>query len=387
MLAKNCKIDFKILNNSLNINIDKQLSSKINFDDSVFNTLPPDNKEHLIEYIKKCRLIRIYDKYILNNHHKRQALQHYYSTAYYDSNHEDMLKNYGLNVYGSFFNFDEVSYILDEEDITIPPRVQLLRGTNNDYVTRINKNNELVHRIGNDYKNYDFPSNAIFTQPNYKPREFDLFTINLLLQESIINNNNTRYRDIDNLILLGGYYPKIKPLTFLNRNITELVIPFFVTEIGANAFRGNNLTTLIIPSTVKTIRGSAFKQNKLSSLIIEEGTSIIGDNSFDGNSLETVIIPNSVQIIGTKAFSNNKLKNVIIPNSVKTIGQEAFTHYKRTNGTYHGGLVKIDNVTIPRKFEKIINSIFKIKPKTIIYTNDEDEDEDEDEDDNEGPIF
>ncbi len=91
----------------------------------------------------------------------------------------------------------------------------------------------------------------------------------------------------------------------VNRYVTVVTIPNFVTSIGRSAFAGCPfLRSITIPDSVISIGDSAF---------------------YDCESLQTIIIPNSVISIGGYAFSDcRSLESISITDSVTTIGNRAF---------------------------------------------------------------
>ena len=103
-------------------------------------------------------------------------------------------------------------------------------------------------------------------------------------------------------------------LTCENKEITAVVIPDGVTEIGDNAFYGcTNLTGIVIPPSVTSIEESAF---------------------YGCSSLSDITIPDSVSAIGMGAFSGcSGLSSIVIPESVTKIA--AFTFEECENLTAH----------------------------------------------------
>ena len=150
---------------------------------------------------------------------------------------------------------------------------------------------------------------------------------------------------------------------FFSNDLTEVIIPDFVTSIGKRAFADNQLTEVSIPNSVLTIGDGAFVQNQLikasignsvtsigevaftynqlTEVSIGNSVKIIGDAAFAGNQLTEVSIPNSVKIIGDGAFSSNQLTEVSIPNSVSTIGQSAFLDNQLTEVSIPNSVISI----------------------------------------------
>lgn len=110
-------------------------------------------------------------------------------------------------------------------------------------------------------------------------------------------------------------------------NLTNVIIPGSVTDIGANTFAGcPNLTKVVIPESVTVIGQDAFGWcTSLTNVAIPSSVTIINISTFETClSLTNIVIPNSVTRIDNLAFKNTNLTNVVIPNSVTAIGEEAF---------------------------------------------------------------
>ena len=100
-----------------------------------------------------------------------------------------------------------------------------------------------------------------------------------------------------------------------------------VTVIGSHAFAGcDELTGVVIPDTVTEIGAWAFAQTGLTGIDLPTGLTSIGENAFYGcYGLTSVEIPSGVTEIGAGAFCNCiGLTEVTIPASVTDIGTNAF---------------------------------------------------------------
>ena len=210
------------------------------------------------------------------------------------------------------------------------------------------------------------------------------------------------------------YYPSVS-------NVTALVVPASVKEIGTYAFyalenlksvtlnegletigRGAfencyNLPSVVMPSTVKVIEEDAFEDcESLESVTLNEGIEYIGDYAFGWSGLKEITVPASVtelpegvfegctklasvtlkeglEAIGGYAFYDctPALTSIEIPGSVETIGYYAFGECKRLEtltikdgvscimqGAF-SGCVKLAEVTIPGSVKVIGWSAFQ----------------------------
>ena len=117
-------------------------------------------------------------------------------------------------------------------------------------------------------------------------------------------------------------------LYIAGKEVTEVVIPDAVSEIGKYTFSGcSSLTSVSIPEKVTSIGSSAFDGcSSLTSVTIPEKVTSIGSEAFRGcSSLTSVSIPEKVTSIGSSAFDGcSSLTSVTIPEKVTSIGSEAF---------------------------------------------------------------
>ena len=111
-------------------------------------------------------------------------------------------------------------------------------------------------------------------------------------------------------------------------NITSIVLPNSITQLGDGAFFGCiSLTSIQLSNAITSIGTNTFYNcDSLTSIVMPNSVTSIGYQSFYGcNSLTNVSISNSLTIIGQSAFYECvSLKNVVIPSSVTKIGAFAF---------------------------------------------------------------
>ena len=88
--------------------------------------------------------------------------------------------------------------------------------------------------------------------------------------------------------------------------LTSVVLPAGITEIGAFAFEGcSSLTSLNIPASVQSIGARAFYQSGLTSIVIPAGITSVAELAFFTNSLTTITLPASITSIGRQALGDN----------------------------------------------------------------------------------
>lgn len=149
-----------------------------------------------------------------------------------------------------------------------------------------------------------------------------------LLKNISVASDNPAYCDIDGVLFNKD---KTKLCQYLGARTTkEYVIPETVTTIGEYAFyNSRKLTSVIIPKSVSSIETSAFQYcKKIASFELPEVLESIGNNAFAScEAVKSFVIPNSVTSIGRNALQKCRaLQSVTIGSSVNTIGRNAFTN-------------------------------------------------------------
>ena len=118
-------------------------------------------------------------------------------------------------------------------------------------------------------------------------------------------------------------------------NVSSLMIPEGVEEIGWQAFIFSSFTTINIPSTVYTIGDQVFNVSENNTAInvdagnqwfcSEDGILFSKEKSIlyrypQGKTGESYVIPNTVRLLVTSAFENNKIiRSITIPQSLTDI--------------------------------------------------------------------
>lgn len=140
------------------------------------------------------------------------------------------------------------------------------------------------------------------------------------ISEINFNQNNTVVPD-------GLFYQAAFALN------VEVVIPYFIQEIGDNAFRDSGVNKVIFenseenPSTLSSISSGAFASCiSLSNVQFPDSLRTIGKDAFKGcRSMDIVNIPNTVVELGEGAFAEcDFVTDLTISNNLITIGSGAF---------------------------------------------------------------
>ena len=131
--------------------------------------------------------------------------------------------------------------------------------------------------------------------------------------------------------------------------ITSFNIVDGTVSISDRALYGrSNLTNVIIPNSVKNIGSYAFARLSFTSIVIPEGVTNIGENAFDWcANLESITLPHSITSINDSTFiSCSNLSNVNIPNSVTNIGDRVFGYCDNlANINFDGTINEWNNIT------------------------------------------
>ena len=120
--------------------------------------------------------------------------------------------------------------------------------------------------------------------------------------------------------------------------VTELVIPDGIKKIPDGCLSSPEITSVVIPDSVTEIGAYAFSGcTGLTSINIPDSVTDIGDFAFSRcTNLDSVIIPDSVNKIGNSAFNSCKsLNTIVIPDSVTSIGRYAFEGTGYYSNTYN----------------------------------------------------
>lgn len=142
--------------------------------------------------------------------------------------------------------------------------------------------------------------------------------ISAFMNITVENDNNIHIMDANR---------RDKTLYLNGKPVTELVIPYGISEIGPGAFCGCDFTSVVIPDSVTKIHESAFQFcRSLTNVVIPDQVTEIGACAFAGcEKLTGVTIGKNVCSIGGGAFMDcTQLQHVTIPDSVVIVKDNAF---------------------------------------------------------------
>ena len=177
------------------------------------------------------------------------------------------------------------------------------------------------------------------------------------------------------VMIFDGDVTQIPASSFYGDKLTEMHLPASITKIGKTAFDYcSDLTSVFIYDLVAwcnvEIEGSAstsplyygdlyINGELVTDLVIPYGITELKDNVFTGcNLLQSVHIPDSVTSIGRCAFHNcTKVSSIDIPNSVTFIGEQAFSNWH-----------SLESVHIPDSVTVIEDGAFYVCKKIREFT-------------------
>ena len=215
----------------------------------------------------------------------------------------------------------------------------------------VNEENKGTESTSETESNQSEPPIAMNEAPTNTPEEFFDFNAE---SRTIVGYSQRSDAPKDIVIpseFNGVPVEKIGDRAFAGYQLTSVVIPPSVKEIGKEGFRNNPLlssvklnegleiigeqgfsnigiNSIYIPSTVKEMgKEIFFNSEKLKTVTFANNSNLksISDECFDSTSLESIDIPNSVESIGNSAFSSTKLRTITIPDSVNNIDASAFS--------------------------------------------------------------
>ena len=133
--------------------------------------------------------------------------------------------------------------------------------------------------------------------------------------------NNAFFRTTGNTSSSTGGYPADYA------QITGVVIPDGVTDIGTSAFQNVPLTSVTLPSTLLTIGNNAFNGTDLTSVTIPASVTTFGTQIFyKAESLAEVEFEegSALSTIGAGTFEYTAITEIDLPDSVTTLGNNVF---------------------------------------------------------------
>lgn len=157
------------------------------------------------------------------------------------------------------------------------------------------------------------------------------------------------------------------PETINNKPITKIADSIYNQETNSynGSFQKKQLTKVIIPEGVKEIGMAAFNDNMINQLYLPDSIEKLGDYAFRHNKIEKLHIPNKYIEFGLSVFNDNSLPN-----------EEAFIYKRNSDGTIdnttlisYAGLIKNgDDIVIPDNVKIIDTYAFRAAQITGHFT-------------------
>ncbi len=118
---------------------------------------------------------------------------------------------------------------------------------------------------------------------------------------------------------------------YFRSDLTTIIIPNGITEIGDYAFAGcSKVTSISFPASLQKIGNAAFYSCELLDAVVLRGTVEIGSNAFYGCTAMTRLnLPASLRTVGDAAFYGcSALTALTVPSGTEEIGKQAFQDCK-----------------------------------------------------------
>ena len=161
---------------------------------------------------------------------------------------------------------------------------------------------------------------------------------------------------------------------FKGSSVKRVFIPDEVTIIKDNAFAYcMSLTELILPNSLKKLGKTVIVGcRQIENVIVPEFLTEIPAESFAYSSIKTIALPGGIKKIGDGAFKNClSLKEIFLPHSLEEIGREAFSGCSVLSDlTFPNGITNIDreafadctsliSVKLPAKLTLLSAEVFR----------------------------
>lgn len=151
----------------------------------------------------------------------------------------------------------------------------------------------------------------------------------------------------DTLTKIGKWSFALNASLTYESNMTSIVLPEGLIEIGQTAFQNSKLTSVSIPDSVTVMGIGAFTGSgditevKLSKNVVDIPQSAFAAGSSTTMRLKKVVVPEGVKTIGRQAFHGAHVEELVLPSTLTSIGQEAFGNHQLTELTIPGSVTEI----------------------------------------------
>ena len=183
---------------------------------------------------------------------------------------------------------------------------------------------------------------ALTITDNMEQINLDAFSGCTINEVSVLIGDLAKYCTANTTHLLPG----TKRLYFGGEELTELVIPEGVTEVGSYAFMCcPSLRSVTFPNSLKMVGEGAFKESGIEQVTLSKAITAIEKETFAHcRSLREIDLCEGLTSIGESAFRGCDIRTVVIPNSVTTLLAGAFAECKNLSTVELGlGITEIGN--------------------------------------------
>ncbi|MCH5163433.1 MAG: leucine-rich repeat domain-containing protein [Clostridiales bacterium] len=192
--------------------------------------------------------------------------------------------------------------------------------------------------------------------------------------KDVITTMHYSVSKVDSILQIPDSVTTIESNALSGTDLSEVVIPQRVTEMGESAFKDctnltkvtfapqsgltkisksvfegcGSLSEITVPINVTIIEAYAFRDCGLKQITFAEGLISIGEGAFKNSSISKIELCSSIQNIGAEAFSGcDKLTHIVLPEGLSTIETSLFS-----------GCVSLTQVLIPSNITKIKSGAF-----------------------------
>ena len=203
-------------------------------------------------------------------------------------------------------------------------------------------------------KGYDKNAEKVPSGELTIPETYEGYTVSKIGYMCLSQNN-----DIESLVIPSVVKTIDQQAFYQCKNLTSVVFPEGLKELGQSAFNGCNIENLVLPESLTKAGKQAFANNTAMETAFIKGKTEFVQNTFEGcTNLISVKFTNTIRELPSYMFQNcEKLQTVQFPNNIKTLGSYIFR-----------GCKLLCDVTIPDTVTTIGGNAFANCTSCLLYT-------------------